>query len=142
MAAILSESVLRGPKWPKAKNNKPDLLFLAFLRKIRKIRIFKSCRTPKVLENRAWPRALPPARKALEFWDKFRSNFRREFRKLRFNFASSGCRKRRSAKRVRSHFYCFRDSFGLTWSLFLMLLSQFSSFFLPNSFCQTRFAAG
>ena len=48
---------------------------------------------------------------------------------------NSGCRKRRSAKGVRSLFFVFRTLSVTFWSLFLMLLSLLSSLF-----CQTPFA--
>ena len=47
----------------------------------------------------------------------------------------SGCRKRRSAKEVRSLVFVFRTLSVTFWSLFLMLLPLFSSLF-----CQTPFA--
>ena len=47
----------------------------------------------------------------------------------------SGCRKRRSAKGVRSLFFVFGTLSVTFWSLFLMLLSLYSSLF-----CQTPFA--
>ena len=53
----------------------------------------------------------------------------------------SGCRKRSAAKGVRSLFFDFGTLSATFQSLFLMLLSLFSSLFLPNSCCRTRFAA-
>ena len=53
---------------------------------------------------------------------------------MKFNL-KSGCRKRRSAKGVRSLFSVFRTLSVTFWSLFLMLLSLFSALF-----CQTPFA--
>ena len=49
--------------------------------------------------------------------------------------SESGCRKRKSAKGVRSLFFVFGTLSVAFWSLFLMLLSLFSSLF-----CQTPFA--
>ena len=50
-------------------------------------------------------------------------------------FFLKGCRKRRSVKGVRSLFWVFRTLSVAFWSLFLMLLSLFSSIF-----CKTPFA--
>ena len=69
----------------------------------------------------------------------FARNFRRRWR-LSSQCLISGCCKRRSAKGVRSFFSFLGLKRSPFWSLFLMLLSLFSS--LPNSFCRTPFAVG
>ena len=57
------------------------------------------------------------------------------------NLDYSACRKRRSAKGVRSLF-CFRDSFGHFLVTFSDASVTFFVTFLPNSFCRTAFVAG
>ena len=65
-------------------------------------------------------------------------------KKVALRMCVSGCRKRRSAKGVRSLFFVFGTLSIIFRSLFLTVLSLFSSLFakllLPNSFCQTPFA--
>ena len=52
------------------------------------------------------------------------------------------CCERRSAKGLRSLFFDFETLSVTFWSLFLMLLSLFSSSFCQTPFCRTPFVAG